>query len=50
MSGHYEKDINLAIAQKLGDKLKAKGYKVISTRDADDYVENLERAELAIKV
>lgn len=29
--------------------MKAQGYKVISTRDHDDYVDNLARAELANK-
>lgn len=45
--GNYEKDINLAISQKLIKKLKAKGYKVVSTRDQDEYVDNLTRAKLA---
>ena len=46
-SGNYEKDINLEISKKLYEKLKEKGYKVILTRDQDEYVENLSRAELA---
>ena len=46
-SGSYEKDINLEIATKLYEKLKEKDYKVILTRDRDEYIENLSRAELA---
>ncbi|NLY44569.1 MAG: N-acetylmuramoyl-L-alanine amidase [Tissierella sp.] len=48
-SGNYEKDINLEISKKLYEKLKEKDYKVILTRDKDEYVENLSRAELANK-
>ena len=43
----YEKDINLDIAKKLSKKLKAMNYKVILTRDTDDYIENIERVDLA---
>ena len=48
-SGNYEKDINLEISKKLKEKLKADGYKVILTRDNDEYVDNLVRAKLANK-
>lgn len=48
-SGNYEKDINLEISQKLVEKLKLNGYKVISTRDSDEYVDNHLRAKLANK-
>lgn len=48
-SGSYEKDINMEIAKKLKEKLKSKGYKVILTRDSDEYVENHLRAEIANK-
>lgn len=48
-SGSYEKDINLAISKKLSKKLKSKGYKVITTRGDDEYVDNLLRAEIANK-
>lgn len=47
--GNYEKDINLAIAKKLKNDLKSKGYKVISIRDSDEFIENSARAELANK-
>jgi len=47
--GNYEKDINLEISKKLAEKLKSKRYKVILTRDSDEYVDNLSRAELANK-
>ena len=48
-NGNYEKDINLEITRKLKDELKSKGYKVVSTRDNDEYVENIDRARLANK-
>ena len=48
-NGNYEKDINLKISKKLIENLGSRGYKVISTRNSDEYVENLERAELANK-
>lgn len=48
-NGNYEKDINLEISQKLEEKLKLNGYKVISTRDSDEYVDNHLRAKLANK-
>lgn len=48
-NGNYEKDIVLSISRKLRTDLKSKGYKVILTRDSDDYVDNLERAKLANK-
>lgn len=43
----YEKDINLDISKKLYKKLKSMNYKVILTRDTDEYVDNSERASLA---
>ncbi|WP_353095177.1 N-acetylmuramoyl-L-alanine amidase [Tissierella praeacuta] len=43
----YEKDINLDIAKKLSKKLKSMNYKVILTRDTDEYIDNTERADLA---
>lgn len=48
-SGNYEKDINLEISKKLKEKLKSSGYKVILTRDVDEYVDNLLRAKLSNK-
>lgn len=48
-SGSYEKDVNLKIARKLKEKLNLNGYKVILTRDSDEYVDNLLRAKLANK-
>lgn len=49
VSGNYEKDINLQISKKLAKKLKLGGYKIILTRDNDEYVDNLSRVELANK-
>jgi N-acetylmuramoyl-L-alanine amidase len=48
-SGNYEKDINLDISKKLKEELKSNGYKVILTRDSDEYVDNLLRAKLTNK-
>jgi len=48
-SGSYEKDVNLQIAKKLKEKLDSNGYKVILTRDIDEYIDNLLRAKLANK-
>ncbi|MDR7855041.1 N-acetylmuramoyl-L-alanine amidase [Tissierella sp.] len=45
----YEKDINLDISKKLYERLRLIGYKVILTRDTDEYVDNKERANLANK-
>lgn len=42
-----EKDVNLAVAQKLAEKLTASGVRVIMTRNADVKVGLEERAELA---
>lgn len=44
-----EKDINLDISKKLYKKLRLKGYKVVLTRNNDEYIENIERANLANK-
>lgn len=46
-NGSYEKDINLEISKKLIKGLESRGYNVISTRESDEYVDNLERARLA---
>ena len=46
-NGSYEKEINLEISKKLIKGLESRGYRVISTRENDDYVDNLERARLA---
>lgn len=43
----FEKDINLDISKKLYKKLGSMGYKVILTRDRDEYVDNQKRVELA---
>lgn len=48
-SGSYEKDINLEIARKLKEKLDSNGYKVILTRNSDEYIDNLLRAKIANK-
>lgn len=48
-NGNYEKDINLGITIKLKEELKLIGYKVVLTRDSDEYVDNIERAKLANK-
>lgn len=45
----YEKDINLEISKKLYERLKSMDYKVILTRDTDEYIHNMERIELANK-
>ena len=47
INGSYEKDINLQISKKIAKKLKRKGYQVISTRDKDEYIKNIERVRLA---
>lgn len=49
INGKYEKNINLEISQLLEEKLKSKGYKVILTREKDQYVDNSLRAKLANK-
>lgn len=46
-NGVKEKDINLAVALKLSNALKEKGYNVILTRDEDVFVDLTERAEIA---
>jgi len=48
-SGNYEKDINLEISKRLKEKLKSNGYKVILTRESDEYADNLLRAEISNK-
>ena len=42
-----EKDLNLAIAKKLKDKLISNGYNTIMTREDDTYIELKERANIA---
>ena len=48
-NGSYEKDINFEISQKLEEKLKSRGYKVVLTRNNDEYIDNIERIKLANK-
>jgi len=45
--GLREKDVTLAIARKLADKLRAAGLTVVMTRDSDDYVALAERTRIA---
>lgn len=45
----FEKDINLDISKKLYERLKSMNYKVILTRDTDEYIDNNERAYMANK-
>lgn len=45
----YEKDINLEISKKLYKKLIAIDYKVILTRETDEFVDNYHRADMANK-
>ena len=45
--GTREKDITLAISQKLADELKERGLEVILTRDEDRYVKLEDRAQFA---
>ncbi len=42
-----EKEINLAVAEKLRDLLRAQGVNVLMTRDSDSYLSAEERVELA---
>jgi N-acetylmuramoyl-L-alanine amidase len=44
--GHYEKGINLRIANKVIAKLKAKGFTVKMTRSSDTYIDRFGRAEV----
>lgn len=46
-NGTREKDITLAISQKLADELKERGLEVILTRDEDRYVKLEDRAQFA---
>ncbi|MFL5348217.1 MAG: N-acetylmuramoyl-L-alanine amidase [Hyalangium sp.] len=46
-NGTREKDITLAISQKLADELKQRGLEVILTRDEDRYVRLEDRAQFA---
>lgn len=45
-SGGYEKDINLAIAQKLKELLRRSGARVVMTREGDETVDIWRRVEL----
>jgi N-acetylmuramoyl-L-alanine amidase CwlD len=45
--GVNEKDVNLAIAQRVADLLQAQGYQVLMTRDSDTAVGLYTRAEIA---
>ncbi|MCQ4924278.1 N-acetylmuramoyl-L-alanine amidase [Tissierella carlieri] len=47
VNNHYEKDINLEIAKKLHEKLMSMDYKVILTRETDEFVDNNYRADMA---
>ncbi|WMM26440.1 N-acetylmuramoyl-L-alanine amidase [Tissierella sp. MB52-C2] len=47
VNNHYEKDINLEIGKKLYKKLKSMGYKVILTRETDEFLDNNHRADIA---
>lgn len=49
INNSFEKNINLDISKKLYKKLRSKGYKVVLTRDIDEYVDNNQRANLANK-
>lgn len=44
--GHYEKDINLRIANKVVAKLKAKGFDVKMMRTGDTYIDKYDRAKV----
>lgn len=46
-NGNYEKDIALEISKRLGKSLEKEGYKVLLTRETDQYVDNLQRARFA---
>lgn len=46
-NGYKEKDINLAVALELANILKGYGYKVILTREGDEYVPLSKRARIA---
>lgn len=46
-SGIKEKDIDLAVALKLGDMLKANGVNVIYTRTSDVYMDNASRVNIS---
>lgn len=47
INGSYEKDINLDISKKLYERLKFMDYKVLLTRNVDEYVDNRDRARFA---
>ena len=49
INGSYEKDINLDISKKLYERLKSMDYKVLLTRNVDEYVDNRDRARFANK-
>lgn len=43
----YEKDINLAVAKRLKEKLTKLGYQVKLTREADEFIELSERCDIS---
>lgn len=45
--GYYEKDVNIGIALKLGEKLKEKGIKVIYTRNKDAFISLQNRCRIS---
>lgn len=45
--GIYEKDINLQIALKVKQNLEERGFRVLMTRETDEFLSKEERAELA---
>src|SRR5699024_5359027 len=47
INGSLEKDLSLEISKKLNKKLRLKGYKTILTRKKDQYMDNVDRAELS---
>lgn len=47
--GHWEKTINLAVAQKTQAQLEAAGFEVIMARSGDDYVSLTDRANLTLE-
>jgi N-acetylmuramoyl-L-alanine amidase len=47
--GTREKDLNLAIAQKLAQRLERAGYRVLLTREKDEFVSLKERVDFANK-
>lgn len=46
-SGSYEKDVNLSVARKTADILRAAGFEVLMTRDDDRYISLNDRVDFA---